>query len=39
MECPKEAHELQDDFSLAQERYEVTYSELSPINQFLYKDE
>ena len=36
-EYPKEVHELHEDFPLAPERYEVTYNELSPINQFLYK--
>ena len=38
LEYPKEAHELHEDFPLAPERYEVTYNELSPINQFLYKN-
>ena len=37
LEYPKEVHELHEDFPLAPERYEVTYNELSPINQFLYK--
>ena len=34
LEYPKEAHELHEEFPLAPERYEVTYNELSPINQF-----
>ena len=37
LEYPKEVHELLEDFPLAPERYEVTYNELSPINQFLYQ--
>ena len=37
LKYPKEVHELHEDFPLAPERYEVTYNELSPINQFLYK--
>lgn len=37
LEYPMEGHELHWDFPLAPERYEVTYNELSPINQFLYK--
>ena len=37
LEYPKEFHELHEDFPLAPEQYEVTYNELSPINQFLHK--
>ena len=34
---PKKLHKLHEDFPLAPERYKITYNELSPINQFLYK--
>ena len=37
LEYPKEFHELHEDFPVAPEQYEVTYNELSPINQFLHK--
>ena len=38
LEYPKEVHEIHVDFPSAPERYEVTYNELSPINQFLHKN-
>ena len=38
LEYPKEVHELHKDFPLTKERYEVTYNEVSPINQFLHKN-
>ena len=34
LEYPKEVHEFHEDFTLAPERYELTYNKLSPINQF-----
>ena len=37
LEYPKDVHELHEDFPLAPERYNVTYNELSPINQFLHR--
>ena len=37
LEYTEEVHELYEDFPLAPERYEVTYNELSPINQFYIK--
>ena len=36
LDYPEETHNLQKDFLLAPERYNVTSNELSPINQFLY---
>ena len=36
LKYPKKLHRLHEDFPLAPERYKITYSELSPINKFLY---
>ena len=36
LDYPKESHKHHKDFPMAPERYQVTYNELSPINQFLY---
>ena len=36
LEYPKEIHEQHGDFPMAPEIYNVTYNELSPLNQFLY---
>ena len=37
LEYLKEIHEFHEDFPLAPDRYDVSYNELSQINQFLYK--
>ena len=38
LDYPKESHKHHKDFPMAPERYQVTYNELSPINQFLYNE-
>ena len=35
---PKKLHKLHRDFPLAPVRYNVTFKELSPLNQLLYKN-
>ena len=37
LEYPKEIHRHHEDFPMAPERYNVTYDELSPLNQTLYR--
>ena len=37
LEYPKDIHCLHEDFPMAPERYNVTYDELSPLNQTLYR--
>ena len=37
LEYPKEIHEKHGDFPMAPEKYNVTYNELSPLNQSLYR--